>query len=218
MPIRVKGAAAILGVSPGTVRNWCNQGKLPYHLSAANQRIFDKNELLEFKAAALGDEREDKVTLIFYIRSSNGNDVTMDTQEKKLREAYGEPDLVIKDKASGLNENRTGLKKLLTLIAENPEDSSKTIKVCVTNRDRLSRFGTGYIEMFAPFHNTEIVVLDSDTTKEPYDVLLQDFMSLLASFSGKFYRLRGWEQQKKLIEKISMEVERREQKTDRRPV
>jgi len=218
MPIRVKGAATILGVSPGTVRNWCNQGKLPCHLSAANQRIFDKNELLEFKAAALGDEREDKVTLIFYIRSSNGNDVTMEIQEKKLREAYGEPDLVIKDKASGLNENRTGLKKLLTLIAQNPADSPEKIKVCVTNRDMLSRFGTGYIEMFAPFHNTEIVVLDSDTTKEPYDVLLQDFMSLLASFSGKFYRLRGWEQQKKFLQDIQAEVERREQKTDRRPV
>lgn len=42
MPIRVKEAAGILGVSPGTVRNWCKQGRLPYHLSAANQRIFDK--------------------------------------------------------------------------------------------------------------------------------------------------------------------------------
>lgn len=218
MPIRAKGAAAILGVSPGTVRNWCNQGKLPYHLSAANQRIFDKNELLEFKAAALGDDREDKVTLIFYIRSSNGNDVTMETQEKKLREAYGEPDHIIKDKASGLNENRKGLKKLLTLIAKNPADSPEKIKVCVTNRDRVSRFGTGYIELFAPYHNAEVVVLDSDDTKEPHEVLLQDFMSLLASFSGKFYRLRGWEQQKKLIEKISMEVERREHRKDRRPV
>ncbi len=218
MPIRVKGAATILGVSPGTVRNWCNQGKLPYHLSAANQRIFDKNELLEFKAAALGDEIAGKETVVFYIRSSNGNDVTMDTQEKKLREAYGEPDHIIKDKASGLNENRTGLKKLLTLIAKNPEDSSKTIKVYVTNRDRLSRFGTGYIEMFAPFHNTEIVVLDSDDTKEPHEVLLQDFMSLLASFSGKFYRLRGWDQQKKLISNLSAEVERREHKKGRRPV
>lgn len=214
MPIGVKGAAAILGVSPGTVRNWCNQGKLPCHLSAANQRIFDKNELLEFKAAAPGDDREDKVTLIFYIRSSNGNDVTMDTQEKKLREAYGEPDLVIKDKASGLNENRTGLKKLLTLIAKNPEDSPEKIKVCVTNRDRLSRFSTGYIELFAPYHNAEVVVLDSDDTKEPHEVLLQDFMSLLASFSGKFYRLRGWEQQKKLIKKVSAEVERRERKKE----
>ena len=162
----------------------------------------------------MGDDREDKVTLIFYIRSSNRNDVTMETQEKKLREAYGEPDHIIKDKASGLNENRKGLKKLLTLIAKNPEDSPEKIKVCVTNRDRLSRFGTGYIELFAPYHNAEVVVLDSDDTKEPHGVLLQDFMSLLASFSGKFYRLRGWEQQKKLISNLSAEVERRERKKE----
>lgn len=215
MPIRVKEAANILGVSPGTVRNWCNQGKLPYHLSAASQRIFDKKELLEFKSISLGEEIENKERIIFYIRSSNGNDVTMDTQEKKLREEYGEPDCIIKDKASGLNENRKGIKKLLTIVASNPVDSSEKIKICVTNRDRLSRFGVGFVEIFAPFHNTEIVILDSDDTKEPHEILLQDFMSLLASFSGKFYRLRGWEQQKKLLKKISAEVESRERKKNR---
>lgn len=215
MPTRVKEAAIILGVSSGTVRNWCNQGRLPYHLSAARQRIFNKQELLDFKAASLGEEIEKKEKIIFYIRSSNGNDVTMDTQEKKLREEYGEPDLIIKDKASGLNENRKGLKKLLAMIAKNPADSSEKIKVCVTNKDRLSRFGVGYIEIFAPLHNTEIVILDSDDTKEPYESLLQDFMSLLASFSGKFYCLRGWEQQKKLLEKVNMEVESREHKKNR---
>lgn len=215
MPIRVKEAANILGVSPGTVRNWCNQGRLSYHLSAANQRIFDKQELLDFKSASLGEEVKKREKVIFYTRSSNGNDVTMDTQENKLREEYGEPDCIIKDKASGLNENRKGIKKLLTIIASNPADSPEKIKVCVTNRDRLSRFGVGYVEIFAPFHNTEIVVLDSDDTKEPYEILLQDFMSLLASFSGKFYRLRGWKQQKKLIEKVSMEVENRERKKNR---
>lgn len=215
MPIRVKEAANILGVSPGTVRNWCNQGKLPYHLSAASQRIFDKQELLEFKSISLGEEIENKERIIFYIRSSNGNDVTMDTQEKKLREEYGEPDCIIKDKASGLNENRKGIKKLLTIVASNPADSSEKIKICVTNRDRLSRFGVGFVEIFAPFHNTEIVILDSGDTKEPHEILLQDFMSLLASFSGKFYRLRGWEQQKKLLKKISAEVESREREKNR---
>ena len=174
MPIRVKEAAGILGVSPGTVRNWCKQGRLPYHLSAANQRIFDKQELVDFKLASLGKEVEKKEKVIFYIRSSNGNDVTMDTQEKKLREEYGEPDCIIKDKASGLNENRKGIKKLLTIIASNPADSSEKIKVCVTNRDRLSRFGVGYVEIFAPFHNTEIVILDSDDTKEPHEIILRD--------------------------------------------
>lgn len=212
MPIRVKEAAGILGVSPGTVRNWCKQGRLPYHLSAANQKIFDKQELVDFKLASLGKEVEKKEKVVFYIRSSNGNDVTMDTQEKKLREEYGEPDCIIKDKASGLNENRKGIKKLLTIIASNPADSSEKIKVCVTNRDRLSRFGVGYVEIFAPFHNTEIVILDSDDTKEPHEILLRDFMRLLASFSGKFYRLRGWKQQKQLIEKVSLEVENHERK------
>lgn len=215
MPIRVKEAAGILGVSPGTVRNWCKQGRLPYHLSAANQRIFDKQELVDFKLASLGKEVEKKEKVIFYIRSSNGNDVTMDTQEKKLREEYGEPDCIIKDKASGLNENRKGIKKLLTIIASNPVDSSEKIKVCVTNRDRLSRFGVGYVEIFAPFHNTEIVILDSDDTKEPHEILLRDFMGLLASFSGKFYRLRGWKQQKQLIEKVSLEVENHERKKNK---
>ena len=37
--------------------------------------------------------------------------------------------------------------------------------------------------------------------------LLKDFMSLIASFSGKFYRLRGYEQQKQLLTKLGDELE-----------
>jgi hypothetical protein len=36
---------------------------------------------------------------------------------------------------------------------------------------------------------------------------MEDFMSLLTSFSGKFYRLRGWEQQRKLVDKVSKNLE-----------
>ena len=35
---------------------------------------------------------------------------------------------------------------------------------------------------------------------------MQDFMSLLASFSGKFYRLRGWKQQQKFLKDVELEV------------
>ena len=41
MAIRVTEAAKILGVSPITVRRWCNDGKLEYSLSAAGQRVFE---------------------------------------------------------------------------------------------------------------------------------------------------------------------------------
>ena len=29
--------------------------------------------------------------------------------------------------------------------------------------------------------------------------LMGDFMALLASFSGRFYRIRGWDQQRRLL-------------------
>lgn len=32
-------------------------------------------------------------------------------------------------------------------------------------------------------------------------------MALWASFSGKFYRLRGWEQQRKLVDNVSKNLE-----------
>lgn len=205
MPIRVKEAADILQVSKGTVRNWCADGKLPYSLSAAGQKVFDRDELIRFKNKQLGIE-EAPPRKLFYVRSSNKTDVTVEAQINKLEEAYGTPDKVFKDFASGLNENRKGLKQLLTEV----EKDSNSKVVYVTNKDRLTRFGFSYLEQLLEKCNCEVIVLDADDTKEPHEVLMQDFMSLLASFSGKFYRLRGWEQRKKFLRDVTEEVENHE--------
>lgn len=136
------------------------------------------------------------------MRSSNGNDVTIETQVKKLSAQYGEPDKIFTDKASGLNENRPGLKGLIQYIKNNPYTT-----IYITNNDRLTRFGYSYLEELFNSHNCNIVVLDSKETKEPHEVLMEDFMSLIASFSGKFYRLRGWSQRKQLLDAALIEVE-----------
>lgn len=206
MPIRVKDAAEILQVSPGTVRNWCADGKLDYSLSAAGQKVFDHDYLVRFKNERLGIVEEPEIK-IFYARSSNSNDVTVDSQLEKLNKEYGDPDYFFTDNASGLNENRRGLKKLIALAEEN--SASKTLHI--TNKDRLTRFGFSYLEKLLDKCNCTIVVLDSDETKEPHEVLMQDFMSLLASFSGKFYRIRGWEQRRKFLDDVSREVEKHEE-------
>ena len=39
--------------------------------------------------------------------------------------------------------------------------------------------------------------------------LMQDFMTLIASFSGKFYRLRGYEEKKKLLAEAERRIEER---------
>jgi excisionase family DNA binding protein len=41
-------AARWLGVSPGTIRRWCDLGKLPYRLTPGGQRRFSLRDLETF--------------------------------------------------------------------------------------------------------------------------------------------------------------------------
>ncbi len=202
MAIRVREAARILGVSGSSVRQWTNNGLLPDIRNAANQRIYERETLESFLRERRGEEPPAAIT-VFYVRSSNRNDILLETQTEKLTAAFGEPDLVFSDSSSGLRENRVGLRRLREEIKK-----PGRYVVHVTNKDRLSRFGVSYLEELFKLCDTELVVLDSDDCKEPHEVLLQDFMSLLASFSGKFYRLRGWEQRRKFLNTVAEEVER----------
>ena len=203
MPIRVSQAAEILQVSPQTVRNFCNMGKLPYELNTANQRVFKEQDLLDFKRARLGLPPE-TVSTYFYVRTSSKQDVSLANQEDKLRSSYGEPTAIFKDTASGLSDKRRGLNKLFTEL----ENTHGSKIVYITNKDRLTRFNFRFLERYLKLLNTEIIILDSDETKEPLEVLMQDFMSLLASFSGKFYRLRGWDQRRKFLKDVQDEVDK----------
>ena len=56
-------------------------------------------------------------------------------------------------------------------------------------------------------YGAEVIVLDGTETREPHKVPMKDSMTLLASISGKFYRLRGWEQECKLIDNVATKLE-----------
>jgi putative resolvase len=200
--LRVGQAAKFLGISPSTVRAWCQRGKLGYHVSITGEKVFYPSELEDFKREMLGLEPDAGKTF-FYVRSSNGDDVLIETQLEKLKAAYGEPDKVFQDKASGLNEKRKGLKALIRDV----KSEEGKVRVFVTNQARLTRFGFTYLTELLTAYGAEVTVLDSPETREPHAVLMEDFMALLASFSGKFYRLRGWEQQRKLIDDVSKKLD-----------
>lgn len=128
MITRVREAAQILKVTPQTVRNWCNQGKLEYELSAAGQRIFNPEKLEAYKRKQLGiPEPKPTEHKIFYTRTSNEQDVSIENQYEKLLKAYGKPEYKYKDFSSGLNENRKGLNKLIKDLEK--LDGTKTIYI-----------------------------------------------------------------------------------------
>ena len=118
--------------------------------------------------------------------------------------------LTIRSGTTHIRPTRTRSIQGQTLRNPHPQPNRHTItRICVTNKDRLTRFGFHYLDAFFSHLGVRVEVLDSDDTKEPHEVLMQDFMSLLASFSGKFYRLRGWEQRKRFLRDVEREVDTR---------
>lgn len=196
--LKVKEVSEQLKVSPSTVRYYCNNGRLKYDLTPQGQRVFQQKYINEF----LGLPENQEEIIVFYIRSSTGDNSLLKTQEKLLTEKYGIPTKVYSDKASGLNENRKGLQQL---IKDAKEEKFNT--VCITNKDRLTRFGYKYIKDHLQTLNITIKYIEDQQTKNLNEELLQDFMSLVASFSGKFYRLRGYKQQQELLNKAKENIE-----------
>lgn len=190
--LRVNDVARQLSVSTSMVRVYANKGQLNHRLTPSGQRVFSQQDVNDF----LGVSADPEETIVFYTRSNNGNKELLNAQKELLTATYGTPLTVVMDNGSGLNENRKGLVSLMEQAKQ-----GKFSILCVTEKDRLTRFGFRYLEEFFSSNGVTVRVLSEKTEKTLNEELLQDFMSLIASFSGKFYRLRGYEQKKQLLRK-----------------
>lgn len=201
--LRASEAAKMLCVTPQTVRKYYKEGRINGYTTPGGQTIYKTQEI---KQLLENNERENTPTATaHYLRASDGNKARLATQEKQLEEKYGTPDYLINDKASGLNENRKGLKRLIQLA----QDQKITI-IRITQKDRLTRFGYSYLEQLFQAYGVQIEVAFEKEDKTLTEELMQDFMSLIASFAGKFYRLRGYAQQKELLAKAERNIEEKE--------
>jgi putative resolvase len=188
-------AAKQLNISPITLRRYAQEGKIKFDTTPAGQRVFIQQYLDDFLGIIPTQ------VLAFYARDSGGDKINIQSQFDKLEIVYGRSAHSYKDGASGLNENRAGLWKLVKDAKEHKYNT-----LAITAKDRLTRFGYKYLEELLAEYGVIILVLDDPTTKTLYDELMADFMSLIASFSGKFYKLRGIEQRKQLLSRAQAEL------------
>ena len=210
-------AAELLGIKPKSLSVYACQGRItPTRKTIGGHNLYDEDDLITQLGNKLPHpEKEDNRARVFYTRASNGDPTLLKTQKAQLTTHYGTPDKTYTDKASGLNENRKGLNKLL-------EDAHnrKIKEVCITNRDRLTRFGYRYLERILSYDDVKILILDDELKQheldetDPASELMRDFMSLIASFSGRFYRLRGWKQQKELLKEAEKNIQEKEVKNN----
>ena len=139
----------------------------------------------------------DEYTIIYARVSSSENKSNLDSQAKRLEQFCVVKGWVVneivKECASGLNDNRPKLIKILT--------EKKATRLVVEHKDRLTRFGFNYIKILYP--ECEIVVVNEVESKED---LFEDFVSLVTSFCARIYgRRRSKRKTEELIKKLETE-------------
>lgn len=189
--LSINKVSKYLNVTPQTVRNYIKTGKINATKSTTGRYYIEEAELSKIMPEVKLPE-----TWAYYIRSSSGSKNILNSQLTLLKECYPEAKFIFKDSASGLNEKRKGLTRMIEKIK-----TKEITDIAITQRDRLSRFGTSYLEELFEAYNVKLHILhDENKEIDAYDELMKDFMSLITSFSGRFYRLRSKANSLKLLE------------------
>ena len=188
--------AKFLNVSTRTVQNYCMDGKLEEIFTATNRRLISKESFINYltKHKLLVDDSLSTKYDAIYARVSTHKQkergdlerqidtisrFAIDKNPKKLK--------IFSDVASGLNDNRKQLNKLLDSVMNNEVD-----RIFIHYKDRLTRFGFNYLMKICSKYNTEIVIVSNDTNnKTLQEELAEDIISVIHSFSGKLYGLRS---------------------------
>ncbi len=124
---------------------------------------------------------ENDYTVVYARVSSSENIKNLDTQAKRITDfcmANGwQINEIVKECASGLNDNRPKLQKILK--------NKDVTRIVVEHKDRLTRFGFHFIETL---FDGEIVVINHVDDDE--DDIVQDFVSIITSFCARIYGKR----------------------------
>lgn len=195
--IKLSKLAKDLNVTKATLWNWRKTGKISFvKIGSLNfVTVDDYNRLLGIKQAT-----EQKV--VIYCRvSSSENKANLESQRDRLisycnAKGYA-VSKIITEIGSGLNDNRPKLEKLL-------KEQDFTLLV-VEHKDRLTRFGFNYIETLLNKNNIIIEVVNP-VIDEKEDIV-QDFVSVIASFCARIY---GHRRSKRKTEQLVKELTEQE--------
>lgn len=140
------------------------------------------------------EQQSFNLNVCIYARvSSSENKVNLERQKERLisycnAKGYNVSKIVT-EIGSGLNDERKKLESILTDKAIN--------LIVVEHKDRLSRFGLNYIQKLLELDNRRIEVINPQSNDE--DDLMQDFVSIITSFTARLY---GRRRSKRMTEKI----------------
>jgi predicted site-specific integrase-resolvase len=174
---KISDASNIIGVKPGILRKWADNGQIKTIRTPGGMRLFDITSL-DTTIVETEKTKENPVTILYSRVSSNKQKEDLKRQQEFLRtnipNEYSRTTIdQVSDIGSGINFKRPGLLQILGRVKE-----GRVSTIVVASRDRLARFGFELIEWLCTEFGTKILVLDSEDTT-PESELGKDLMAIV---------------------------------------
>lgn len=167
-------------ITSQTLHNWRSAGHIK----------FSKLPSGKFLYFPLEEEIVKSRKKVIYARVSTTKQKDDLIRQKQTLRSYASANGVIIDEefediASGMNESRKSFNKLIGKCIAKEIDT-----IYVTYKDRLTRFGYGYIENFLAHFDVKIVPINATVEEDFQTELTQDLVSIIHHFSMKIYSNR----------------------------
>jgi len=198
---RVSELAELIGVSRVTVVKWIRSGRI----SAYNINGYYYIPESEVEKLLRGVSTTVRRVAIYVRVGGNMQKDDLERQiaslEDYVRKQFPQSEyIVVKDIASGLKEDRKGLRKLIDLARRRQIDA-----VIVAYRDRLTRFGFTYLEELFKAYGVRVIVAFQEESKDYMQELVEDLIEIVTSFADKIYGKRS-HKYRKVVETVEQAV------------
>jgi len=189
--LTIKNIKEAYGISRTTLINWEKRGLLSPIRTPGGQRRYRKEDIEKILQLKDKEENHSKTDTIIYARvSTKKQEEYLKNQIERLEKFAKENGYsyeVISEIASGVNEKRRGLRKLLNRIRR-----GEVKTVIIEYPDRLARFGYEYLKFFMETFGVRLIVVNGkEETEDLNKELAEDLIAIVTSFSARIYGARG---------------------------
>lgn len=189
----------LLNVTIKTLRIWDETGELKAVRTPGNHRMYRQSDIDAF----LGIEKSESDNVALPVAAYNRVSSHEQKQKGDLERQQGrvlsycadkgyKVEYVYAEVGSGMSDNRAKLLQLMKLARD-----KKISKVICEHKDRLTRFNFNLVKLYFESHGVEIEIMQETLPKSYEAELIEDMLSLIASFSSRIYGKRSAERRKK---------------------
>lgn len=204
--VTLRKAAELLGCGTSTLRTWDKNGDLVAVRTPGGQRRYRMEDLEAFQGLIKKTTPKSDAVAAYCRVSSHEQKAKGDLERQKGRvlthcvtKRYNVAH-VFEEVGSGMTDTRAKMLRLFELAVK-----GEIGRVVVEHKDRLARFNFNIFQRFFESHGVTVEWIDNVLPKSYEAELVEDMVSLMASFSAKVYGKRSAENRKrKKAEKVAV--------------